>query len=170
MNSSTNGSASTNGHCASQQMFQNGTTSSPCYMFQQQLPVYAPSSQQNHPSAQPVFGSSHYVAQPPPPGNLPPMFSPFSFPPPAQGQQPLSPTSSQCELRQAKKAPYFNGQSSWSVYLLQFEMVAEINRWSENTKALELATSLRDGVSILGELSPEGLRNYDAIVSAITNQ
>ena len=160
MDSSTNVNASTNGHCASQQMFQHGTTSSPCFMFQQQAGNAFP-LQQNHPSSQPVFGSGQFVSQPPPPGNLPPMFSPFSFRPPAHSQQLQSPTPSQCELRQAKKAPYFNGQTSWSDYLLQFEMVAEINRWSENTKALELATSLRDDVvSILGELSPEDRRNY----------
>ena len=41
-----------------------------------------------------------------------------------------------------KKDPLFDGKSSWLDYLVQFEMVAKLNQWSEMKKALELATSL----------------------------
>ena len=41
-----------------------------------------------------------------------------------------------------KRDPLFDGKSSWLDYLVQFDMVAKLNQWSEMEKALELATSL----------------------------
>ncbi|CAG2241057.1 unnamed protein product [Mytilus edulis] len=42
-----------------------------------------------------------------------------------------------------KAAATYDGLGSWQDYIVHFEMIAEINGWDENTKALELATCLR---------------------------
>ena len=41
-----------------------------------------------------------------------------------------------------KRMPNFDGKSSWSDYLVQFQIAARLNRWWEEDKAMELATSL----------------------------
>ena len=38
--------------------------------------------------------------------------------------------------------PKYDGKSSWSDYLVQFEIAAGMNRWSQKQKAMELAASL----------------------------
>lgn len=69
-----------------------------------------------------------------------------------------------------KPAPY-DGKSDWRNYLVQFEMVAEINRWDPITKALELAICLRGpAAGILFELGPELRRDYNAMVAALDRQ
>ena len=48
-------------------------------------------------------------------------------------------------------------------------MVASLNGWDENTKALELATSLRDSAQgILTDLEPEKRFGYHSLVSALS--
>ena len=70
-----------------------------------------------------------------------------------------------------KKAPYFNGNTCWSDYLVQFELVANLNGWTDDVKALELATSLRDAAQgILADLDVTQLRNYPALAAALTNR
>ena len=43
-----------------------------------------------------------------------------------------------------KKAPTYNGIARWSEYLTQFNLIARLNKWDDDTKALQLATSLTD--------------------------
>lgn len=70
-----------------------------------------------------------------------------------------------------KKTPEFDGHSSWRDYFTQFEMVAELNGWDDDTKALELATSLR-GVAqgILSDLSAAERRSFRHLVAALGNR
>ena len=53
-----------------------------------------------------------------------------------------------------KKAPTYNGVARWSEYLAQFNLVAKLNQWDDETKALQLATSLTDDArSVLMEVT-----------------
>ncbi|KAJ8047957.1 hypothetical protein HOLleu_00087 [Holothuria leucospilota] len=55
----------------------------------------------------------------------------------------------------------YDGKTSWEDYLAQFEMVAELHRWSGGVKAMCLAASLRgDAQAILADLAAEKRRNY----------
>ena len=65
------------------------------------------------------------------------------------GARPRTPTASVART----KAPVYDGTSSWADYLLQFEMVAELNGWEERSMAMYLATNLRGAAqSVLGIL------------------
>ena len=44
--------------------------------------------------------------------------------------------------RKQKKVANYDGKTSWEDYYVQFQLVAALNGWDEETKALELATSL----------------------------
>ena len=90
-----------------------------------------------------------------------------------------SPSSPRTELRTStvgasakqKKPAYYNGKGSWLDYLVQFELIAEINRWDASTKALELATSLRDSAQgVLADLDDVERREYDCLVDALTSR
>ena len=66
-----------------------------------------------------------------------------------------------------KLAPY-DGKSDWRNYIVQFEMIAEINRWDFLTKALELAVCLRGtAAGVLTELGPELRKDSNAMVAAL---
>ncbi len=66
-----------------------------------------------------------------------------------------------------RPAPY-DGKSSWEDYLVQFEMISEINQWNERTKALELATSLRgQAMGVLTDLDLYQRENYQTLVEAL---
>ena len=52
---------------------------------------------------------------------------------------------------------------------MQFQLVAALNDWDEETKALELATSLRGTAqSILADLDPDKRTDYQSLVSALS--
>ena len=69
-----------------------------------------------------------------------------------------------------KPAPY-DGKSDWRNYIVQFEMIAEINKWDTLTKALELAICLRGAAAgVLTELGPELRRDNNAMVAALERQ
>ena len=71
--------------------------------------------------------------------------------------------------RKPKKAAYYNGKNSWRDYHAQFELVAILNGWNEETKALELATNLRGSArSILADLDPDKRYHYESLVSALS--
>ncbi|CAG2194869.1 unnamed protein product [Mytilus edulis] len=66
-----------------------------------------------------------------------------------------------------KAAATYDGLGSWQDYIVHFEMIAEINGWDENTKALELATCLRGSAqAILSDLR----RRYAHLVAALTSR
>jgi hypothetical protein len=70
-----------------------------------------------------------------------------------------------------RKPATYDGKTSWRDYLVQFEMVAEINGWDEQTMALELATSLRAAAQgVLGDLRPDHRRSWTHLVSALTDR
>ena len=71
--------------------------------------------------------------------------------------------------RKPKKAAYYNGKNSSKDYHAQFELVAVLNGWNEETKALELATSLRGSASsILADLDPDKRYHWVAGVSSVS--
>ncbi|GFX73502.1 retrovirus-related Pol polyprotein from transposon 412 [Trichonephila clavipes] len=63
------------------------------------------------------------------------------------------------------KLSTYDGKSSWQVYKTQFSIVADANQWDSQTKACQLAASLRaDAADIL----PETQRlDFDALVNAL---
>ncbi len=70
-----------------------------------------------------------------------------------------------------KKAPTYDGDSSWKDYLVQFEMVSELNEWPESTKAMELATSLRlQAQGVLSDIDPAERKNFNHLVKALTDR
>ncbi len=72
--------------------------------------------------------------------------------------------------QQRTKVPQYDGTSSWTDYLVQFELVAELNGWDDNLMAMQLATNLRGAAqSVLGDLDDYGRRDNDSLV-AILNQ
>ena len=74
-------------------------------------------------------------------------------------------------ISKQKKSANYDGTSSWQDYLVHFEMVSEINGWDDNTKALELATSLRGSAqAILSDLRPDLRRSYTHLVAALTSR
>ena len=67
--------------------------------------------------------------------------------------------------RKQKKVAKHDGKTSWEDYHVQFELVAALNDWDEETKALELATSLRGTAqSILADKRTD----YQSLVSALS--
>jgi hypothetical protein len=67
-----------------------------------------------------------------------------------------------------RKPSTYDGKTGWQDYSVQFEIVAELNRWGERTKALELATSLRGAaLTVLSELRPELRMSYRDLVFAL---
>ncbi|CAG2196560.1 unnamed protein product [Mytilus edulis] len=71
----------------------------------------------------------------------------------------------------AKRPPLYDGISSWQDHLVQFEMIALKNNWSESTKAYELATSLKgDARGIVTDLEPEMRLDYKYLVAELTSR
>ncbi|GFW24481.1 retrovirus-related Pol polyprotein from transposon 412 [Trichonephila clavipes] len=71
------------------------------------------------------------------------------------------------------QAPYsklstYDGKSSWQVYKTQFSIVADANQWDSQTKACQLAASLRaDAADILQTLPETQRPDFDALVNAL---
>ena len=76
--------------------------------------------------------------------------------------------STQIPLSKAKRVAKYDGKSSWSDYLVQFEIATQLNGWDESQKAMELATSL-EGVArgVLADVSPEHRLNYKILVEKL---
>ncbi len=85
-----------------------------------------------------------------------------------QPQQPAKVIFVTVPVKLKRAAPY-NGDGSWEDYLVKFELLSKINKWDDNTKALELATSLEgQALQVLTELQPQQRESYSAIVAALT--
>ncbi|CAC5386345.1 unnamed protein product [Mytilus coruscus] len=41
------------------------------------------------------------------------------------------------------RVPFYNGRDPWNAYFMQFELIAEINRWNTDTKAIEQHLKMR---------------------------
>ena len=69
------------------------------------------------------------------------------------------------------KAPQYGGTSSWPNYLIQFEMVAELNGWDDYTMAMYVATSLRGTAqSVLGDLDDHDRRDYGSLIACLNQR
>ncbi len=63
--------------------------------------------------------------------------------------------------RPQRPAPY-NGQTAWEAYHTQFTMLARINRWTEEEKAMYLAVGLRGpALTVLGNMPAWDLYDYN---------
>ncbi|GFX32414.1 gag-Pol polyprotein [Trichonephila clavipes] len=66
------------------------------------------------------------------------------------------------------KLSTYDGKSSWQVYKTQFSIVADANQWDSQTKACQLAASLRaDAADILQTLPETQRLHFDALVNAL---
>ncbi|GFT23470.1 gag-Pol polyprotein [Trichonephila clavipes] len=66
------------------------------------------------------------------------------------------------------KLSTYEGKSSWQVYKTQFSIVADANQWDSQTKACQLAASLRaDATDILQTLPETQRLDFDALVNAL---
>ncbi|GFT86771.1 gag-Pol polyprotein [Trichonephila clavipes] len=66
------------------------------------------------------------------------------------------------------KLSTYDGKSSWQVYKTQFSIVADVNQWDSQTKACQLAASLRaDAADILQTLPETQRLDIDALVNAL---
>ena len=90
----------------------------------------------------------------------------------ADEQQPFlpqSPTPSGDKPR-IRPSPY-DGVSSWDDYRAQFELVAELNRWDNCTKAIYLAASLQGSArATLGDLDPRKRKDFSALIEALESR
>ena len=67
-----------------------------------------------------------------------------------------------------QKPPPFDGRSPWDAYKLQFEMLADVNGWSDAERATYLAVSLRESaLTVLSNISPDHRGEYSALVAAL---
>lgn len=68
-----------------------------------------------------------------------------------------------------RKPATYDGKTSWLDYLVQFEMVASLNKWDAEEMACELAVALRGTAQgVLSILTPEQRVNYQMLVNALT--
>ena len=59
----------------------------------------------------------------------------------------------------------FDGSSSWSAYIIHFESVATVNQWTEDEKAMYLASHLRGAArKALADMAPEVQGEYATIL------
>ncbi|GFW94407.1 retrovirus-related Pol polyprotein from transposon 412 [Trichonephila clavipes] len=66
------------------------------------------------------------------------------------------------------KLSTYDGKSSWQVYKTQFSIVADANQWDSQTKACQLAASLRaDAADILQTLLETQRLDIDALANAL---
>ncbi|KAJ8025240.1 hypothetical protein HOLleu_35392 [Holothuria leucospilota] len=64
--------------------------------------------------------------------------------------------------------PQFDGSTNWDDYLVQFELISELNGWSPDTKALYLAAGLKGQArAILSELDAVRRRDFKELVTAL---
>lgn len=89
----------------------------------------------------------------------------------AQAVEPCQMVDQNRTVEHNLKPQIYDGTTSWSDYLIQFELVAELNRWDDVTKALYLATSLRSvAQSILEDLDPIGRRHFPSLVDRLSQR
>ena len=69
------------------------------------------------------------------------------------------------------KPPLFDGTTAWSDFLIQFEMIAEMNNWTRQDMAMFLATSLRGTAqSILADLTTADRHHYPALINQLNQR
>mgnify|MGYP006092402017 CR=1 FL=1 len=74
-------------------------------------------------------------------------------------------------IDRVKVAKYDGTSSSWADYLIQFEMVAQLNKWDDRTKAMFLVTNLRgEAQNVLGDLTQAEKCNFNALVVKLSRR
>lgn len=100
----------------------------------------------------------------PPRSVIPPRPSIPSRPPPATHQVFESP-------RNNLKPPTYDGTTELNSYITQFEMTSELNDWSYEKKALQLAVSLRGrAAEILNDIPTDRRRDYNLIIENLVDR
>jgi hypothetical protein len=70
-----------------------------------------------------------------------------------------------------QKPPPFDGRTPWDAYKLQFEMLADVNLWSDAERATYLAISLRgSALTVLTNISPDHRGEYATLVAALSKR
>ena len=99
--------------------------------------------------------------------------TPHAIPPPVLdgeevGGADVTATGTQKPLH--RPAP-FDGKSSWEAYSTQFELLSDLNHWSQTEKAVYLAVSLRGpALTVLTNLPAGQRRDYSALTRALQNR
>jgi hypothetical protein len=66
------------------------------------------------------------------------------------------------------KPPTFDGKTSWTNYLKQFDAAARANGWSSQQKALSLTVALRgEALDVLQSLTPDEADNFELLVNRL---
>lgn len=87
-----------------------------------------------------------------------------------EGQK-LIPLEASVRGLSGQKPPTFSGKTSWSAYLKQFEMVAELNQWTEVVKGIKLATSLQgQALGVFDNLSEKNKANFESLSAALEHR
>ena len=72
------------------------------------------------------------------------------------------------KIQKGMKPGTDNGTSSWSDYLIQFNLIEDYYRWTEYDKALQLATHLRGTAQgVLADLNQDQRTNFASLTSAL---
>ena len=70
-----------------------------------------------------------------------------------------------------QRPPLYDCHSSWDAHITQFEMLAQLNHWTEVEKATLLAVSLRRAaLKVLSNLLADHRSDYRALVTALENR
>ena len=85
--------------------------------------------------------------------------------------EPIASVSKTTRSKTRCKPPIYDGTTSWSDYLIQFKMIAELNEWSEHKKLLHLGGSL-DGVTreVLGDIDESMRNSFDGLVQCLEDR
>ena len=66
------------------------------------------------------------------------------------------------------RPPAYDGKSSFSDFVVQFELIFQLSGWSFSTMALELVSCLRGtAVSVLSELEYHEITHYPSLKQAL---
>ena len=75
---------------------------------------------------------------------------------------------SRSHQNKGRKPATFDGSINWQDYIVHFNLIAELNQWNDETKALELATNLRGpALSVLSDLRPDFRHDFRHLVSTL---
>jgi len=62
----------------------------------------------------------------------------------------------------------YDGTTSWSNYLLQFELIAEFNNWNDHDKAIHLAVNLKGvALGVLNDVDSGERHHFQSLVTAL---
>lgn len=69
------------------------------------------------------------------------------------------------------RVPYYSGKEPWSAYVMQFNLIADSNNWSLETRAIELLTAMKDEAMVYASYLPtEVKQNFPALCMVMANR